>query len=120
MLRVITLNLNGIRSACAKGLYPWLARQKPDVFCVQELKAQAVNMTSQMRAPRGLYGFFHYAAKKGYSGVGIYTRHEPDRVSEGLGIAEIDAEGRYLRADFGKLSVISVYLPSGSSGAERQ
>src|SRR5258706_1519677 len=98
MLRVITLNLNGVRSACAKGLHPRLARQKPDMFRVQELKAQADNMTSQMLAPRGFRGFFHYAAKKGYSGVGIYTRHEPDRVSEGLGIADIDAEGRYLRA----------------------
>jgi exodeoxyribonuclease-3 len=120
MLRVTTLNLNGIRSAAAKGVYGWLRRQQTDVFCVQELKAQAANMTKRMLAPAGFHGYFHYAAKKGYSGVGIYTRREPERVIEGLGVADIDAEGRYIRADFGKLSVISVYLPSGSSGEERQ
>ena len=120
MLRVITLNLNGIRSAAAKGMFRWLTRQKADVFCVQELKAQAKDMTDEMLAPHGFHGYFHYAEKKGYSGVGIYTRRQPDRVAEGLGIPDIDAEGRYLRADFGKLSVTSVYLPSGSSGEERQ
>ena len=120
MLRVITLNVNGIRSAATKGVYGWLKGQKTDVFCVQELKAQAANMTAEMLAPLGFHGYFHYAEKKGYSGVGIYTRHQPDRVAVGLGLADIDAEGRYIRADFGKLSVISVYLPSGSSGEERQ
>jgi len=120
MLRVITLNLNGIRSAAGKGVFRWLARQQADIFCVQELKAQAPNMLPAMLAPTRFRGYFHYAAKKGYSGVGIYTRREPERVFEGLGIREFDAEGRYLRADFGKLSVISVYLPSGSSGEERQ
>src|SRR5687768_11319423 len=103
MLRVTTLNLNGIRSAAAKGVYGWLRRQQTDVFCVQELKAQAGNMTKRMLAPAGFHGYFHYAAKKGYSGVGIYARREPERVIEGLGVADIDAEGRYIRADFGKL-----------------
>ena len=120
MLRVITLNLNGIRSAAGKGVFRWLARQKADVFCVQELKAQAADMTAEPLAPAGFHGYFHYAEKKGYSGVGLYCRREPDRVIEGLGIREFDAEGRYLRADFGKLSVISLYQPSGSSGPERQ
>jgi len=120
MLRVITLNLNGIRSATRKGLYRWLARQRADVFCAQELKAQAQDMSAGMLKPAGLHGYFHYAEKKGYSGVGLYCKREPDRVIEGLGIREFDAEGRYLRADFGKLSVISVYLPSGSSGEHRQ
>jgi len=120
MLRVITLNLNGIRSAAAKGVFRWLARQKADIFCVQELKAQASDMSAGLLAAAGLRGYFHYAGKKGYSGVGLYCRREPDRVIEGLGIREFDAEGRYLRADFGKLSVISVYQPSGSSGPERQ
>jgi exodeoxyribonuclease-3 len=120
MLRVITLNLNGIRSAAVKGVFHWLARQKADVFCVQELKAQAKDMTSELLAPAGFRGYFHYAEKKGYSGVGLYCKREPDRVIEGLGSREFDAEGRYLRADFGKLSVISVYQPSGSSGPERQ
>ena len=120
MLRVITLNLNGIRSASAKGFLKWLARQKADVVCVQELKAQAADMTAEMLAPKGFHGFFHYAEKKGYSGVGLYSKRQPDCVSEGIGVREFDAEGRYVRADFGKLSMISVYLPSGSSGEQRQ
>ena len=120
MLRVITLNLNGIRSASAKGFLKWLARQKADVVCVQELKAQAADMTAEMLAPKGFHGFFHYAEKKGYSGVGLYAKRQPDCVSEGIGVREFDAEGRYVRADFGKLSVISIYLPSGSSGEHRQ
>jgi exodeoxyribonuclease-3 len=97
-----------------------MAAQDADVICVQELKAQAADMQPEMLCPEGYCGHFHYAEKKGYSGVGIYSRHEPDAVVEGLGIAEIDAEGRYLQADFGALSVISLYLPSGSSSEERQ
>ena len=120
MLRVITLNLNGVRSASAKGFFPWLARQRADFVCVQELKAQAADMTRQMLAPRGFNGYFHYAEKKGYSGVGLYARRQPDVIVEGLGIPDIDAEGRYLQADFGRLSVVSLYLPSGSSSEERQ
>jgi exodeoxyribonuclease-3 len=120
MLRVITLNLNGIRSATAKGFLRWLARQKADVVCVQELKAQAADMTAEMLAPNGYTGYFHYAEKKGYSGVGLYAKRKPDRVSEGIGVREFDAEGRFVRADFGELSVISLYLPSGSAGEHRQ
>ena len=120
MLRIVTLNVNGIRSATRKGFFRWLVRQRADVVCVQELKAQAADMTREMLAAGSLTGYFHYAGKKGYSGVGLYTRHAPARVAEGIGIADIDSEGRYLRADFGRVSVISVYLPSGSSGAHRQ
>ena len=119
-MRIITLNLNGIRSATSKGLLEWLAQQQADIVCLQEIKAQVADLSPEMRAPAGFHGFFHAAEKKGYSGVGIYARREPERVVEGLGIAEIDAEGRFLRADFGNLSVISLYLPSGSSSAERQ
>jgi len=119
-VKIITLNLNGIRSAARKGLLEWLPRQRADVVCVQEIKAQAADMTRELLAPTGYQGHFHYAEKKGYSGVGIYSKCAPDKISAGLGIAEIDAEGRYLQADFGKLSVISVYLPSGSSGDHRQ
>jgi exodeoxyribonuclease-3 len=108
MLRVITLNLNGIRSAYNKGLQDWLAAQNADVVCLQELKAQAADLTDEMREPGELSGHFHYAEKKGYSGVGIYTRRTPDRVVEGLGISDIDAEGRFLQLDFGKLSVVSL------------
>ncbi|MFV8824394.1 exodeoxyribonuclease III [Thauera sp. WH-2] len=120
MLRIISLNLNGIRSACRKGLLDWLPAQQADFLCVQELKAQANDLDETMRSPDGMKGWFHHAEKKGYSGVGIYSRREPDRVVEGLGIADIDAEGRFLQLNFGKLSVISLYLPSGSSSEERQ
>lgn len=119
-MRIITANLNGIRSATTKGFFDWLATQHADVVCVQELKAQMTDMRRETLQPDGFYGYFHYAEKKGYSGVGIYAKKQPDAVIEGLGIADIDAEGRYLEAQFGNLSVISLYLPSGSSSDERQ
>lgn len=120
MLRIISLNLNGIRSAASKGVLDWLQGQDADLVCVQELKAQHADLSDALRAPAGFQGWFHCAEKRGYSGVGIYARRSPDRVIEGLGIAEIDAEGRYLQADFGGLSLVSLYLPSGSSSEERQ
>ncbi len=120
MLRIISLNLNGIRSATSKGLLPWLARQKADIICMQEVKAQVCDLAPELVTPKGFHAYFHCAEKKGYSGVAIFTRTKPDRVVEGLGIPEIDREGRFLRLDFGKLSVISLYLPSGSSSEERQ
>ena len=89
-------------------------------MCVQELKAQPGDMTNEVKRAGRLKGHFHCAEKKGYSGVGIYTRHEPTRIVEGIGVPDIDREGRYIRVDFGNLSVISVYQPSGSSGEERQ
>jgi len=119
-MRIISANLNGIRSAVKKGFLPWLAKQDADFACLQELKAQAGDMTTEMLNPHGLYGYFHYAEKKGYSGVGVYARHQPEQVIQGLGISEIDAEGRYLELVYDGLSVISVYLPSGSSGEHRQ
>ena len=119
-MRIITINLNGIRSAASKGFFEWLAQQDADIICLQELKAQAADMTRQMLAPEGYHGYFHYAEKKGYSGVGIYSRERPQQVVAGLGIAEFDAEGRYICADYTGFSVVSVYLPSGSSGEERQ
>lgn len=119
-MRIISINLNGIRSAAGKGFFEWLARQDADIVCLQELKAQADDMTGQMLAPEGYHGYFHYAEKKGYSGVGIYSRELPQQITRGLGIAEFDAEGRYICADFANFSVVSVYLPSGSSGEKRQ
>ena len=119
-MRVISINLNGIRSAFNKELLPWLSQQNADIICLQELKAQAADMTPEMLQPLSFHGYFHYAEKKGYSGVGIYTKRKPDNVIIGLGIAEFDSEGRYIEAQFGNLSVISLYLPSGSSGEERQ
>lgn len=119
-MRLISLNLNGIRSAFSKGLADWLAQQNADVVCVQELKAQAADMTPEMLAVHAYHGYFHYAEKKGYSGVGIYSRQPADLIIEGLGLPEFDCEGRYLEARWGNLSVVSLYLPSGSSGEERQ
>lgn len=120
MLRITSANLNGIRSASNKGFFEWMNTSNADVVCVQELKAQATDLTDGMRNPEGYRGYFHYAEKKGYSGVGIYCRSEPDRIIEGIGHTGFDAEGRFIRADFGNLSVISVYVPSGSSSPERQ
>lgn len=120
MLRIITINLNGIRSACNKGFLEWLSKQNADIVCLQEIKAQAADLVETICNPGSYQGFFHFAEKKGYSGVGLYTKHAPDRLQVGLGNTEFDAEGRYIRADFGNLSVISVYLPSGSSSKERQ
>jgi len=118
-MRIISLNLNGIRSAVNKGLLDWLPRQKADVVCVQEIKARAADLTDAMRNPRPLKGYFHFAEKKGYSGVGLYCRREPDRLIEGFGIPDIDTEGRYLEARFGSLSIVSFYVPSGSTSEER-
>lgn len=119
-MQIITLNVNGVRAAARKGFYQWLSEQAADIVCMQELKAQIPDLSDEMRAPEGYYGYFHCAEKKGYSGVGIYCRKQPDNLIEGIGIDEIDQEGRFLRADFGELSVISLYLPSGSSGDHRQ
>jgi len=120
MLKIISANLNGIRSASRKGFFDWMHQQSADFVCVQELKAQAADMTPDLLAPFGCHGHFHYAQKKGYSGVGIYCKHEPDAVHIGFGNEEFDAEGRYVRCDLGNLSVISLYAPSGSSSPERQ
>ncbi len=119
-MRAITLNVNGIRSAAKKGMFGWLARQDADVVCLQEIKAHQSDLAPEMRAPKGYHGFFNCAEKKGYAGVALYTRREPDKVRIGFGSKEHDDEGRYLQADFGKLSIVSLYLPSGSSGPHRQ
>ncbi len=120
MLRIISLNLKGIRSAWSKNVQSWLATQQADVVCLQELKAQLPDLTPAMLAPEGMQAFYHCAEKKGYSGVGVWTRTPPQGVVEGFDGGEFDAEGRYLRVDLGRLSVISLYLPSGSSSPERQ
>jgi exodeoxyribonuclease-3 len=97
-----------------------MQRQKADIVCLQEIKAQEADLSKELLAPRGFHAFFHPAEKKGYAGVAIYTKHEPDKVVIGLGIKDIDQQGRFLQVDLGKLSVISLYLPSGSSGEEAQ
>ncbi|MDR0275051.1 MAG: exodeoxyribonuclease III [Burkholderiaceae bacterium] len=125
MFKLTSLNLNGIRSACSKGLQDWLERHSPDCMCVQEIKAQQSDLAGRFELLAGLRGYFHPAsAKKGYSGVGIYTRREPSEVIAGWGSQEFDAEGRYLEARFDtprrKFSIISSYFPSGTSGPQRQ
>ena len=124
MFKLTSLNLNGIRSASTKGLEPWLATHRPDCICVQEVKAQAPDVAGRFEQLAGLQGHFHFAEKKGYSGTGIYTRHEPSEVITGFGVPEFDAEGRYTELRFDtparKFSLISAYFPSGSSGPERQ
>ena len=119
-MRVITLNVNGIRSAARKGLYRWLAAQKADVICLQEVKAQEADLEGGPFGIRGFERHLYAAEKKGYAGVALYSRRAPDAVVKGFGAREFDAEGRFLEARFGALSVISLYLPSGSSGAHRQ
>ena len=119
-MRIISLPVNGIRSAARKGLYAWLAAQKADVVCLQEIKAQEADLDAALLAPRGYHGHFYPAQKKGYAGVALYSRVVPDQVVKGFGAREFDGEGRYLEASFGKLKVVSLYLPSGSSGEHRQ
>ncbi|KRH99461.1 exodeoxyribonuclease III [Curvibacter sp. PAE-UM] len=124
MFKLVSLNLNGIRSATSKGLEAWLDQTRPDCIGVQEVKAQAGDVAGRFEELSGLRGHFHFAEKKGYSGVGLYTRHEPSDVRIGYGSPEFDAEGRYVELRFDtpqrKLSLISCYFPSGSSGEERQ
>jgi exodeoxyribonuclease-3 len=119
-VRVITLNVNGIRSAERKGLARWLTRGEPwDVVCLQEIKAGHGEIPPSLQAPRRSHAAFCPAQKKGYAGVAMYARRAA-QVGSGFGAPEFDAEGRYLEAHFAELSVVSVYLPSGSSGAHRQ
>jgi exodeoxyribonuclease-3 len=120
MLRIITANLNGIRSAAKKGFFEWAYTQNPDILCIQELKAQEADLDGALLSPNGYHGFFQYAQKKGYSGVGLYSKQKPDSVKIGFDNGEFDAEGRYVEARFGNLIVISAYFPSGSSAPERQ
>jgi exodeoxyribonuclease-3 len=120
-MRIITLNCNGIRSAARKGLFDWLPQQDADVLCLQETKAQPSDLESMdVFAPPGWHRYFNSAQRRGYAGVAVYTRREPDAVHDLLDEAEFDAEGRYLEVRFGNLSVVSLYLPSGSAGPERQ
>ncbi len=124
MFKLTSLNLNGIRSATSKGLEAWLATVRPDCICVQEVKAQHDDVHGKFHELAGMQGHFQYAHKKGYSGVGVYTRHEPSDVVIGYGSSEFDAEGRYVELRFDtpqrKMSILSVYFPSGSSGDDRQ
>ena len=124
MFKLTSLNLNGIRSASAKGVEAWIAATAADCICVQEIRVQQADVAGRFERLAGLQGYFHFAEKKGYSGVGIYTRHAPSDVVIGYGSPEFDAEGRFLELRFDtpqrKRSIVSCYFPSGSSGEERQ
>ncbi len=120
MFRVISLNANGIRAAARKGFFDWMQQQKADVVCIQETKAQVHQLTDEVFSPTGYHCYYEDAEKKGYSGTAIYTRHKPKKVIHGYGDSEFDNEGRYLEVQLGGISVVSLYLPSGSSGDVRQ
>ena len=119
-MRIISVNVNGIRAAHRKNFFTWLQKQDADVVCIQETKAQVDQLIDEIIKPKGYFSYFNSAVKKGYSGVAIYSRVEPDKVIGKIGWKDADREGRFLQANFGKLSVISLYLPSGSSSEERQ
>lgn len=119
-MRIISLNLNGLRSATRKGVLPWLAEQQADVIALQETRLQAADRLKEDFSIPGYSACFLDAQAKGYSGVALYFPTSPDRLVQGIGQPEFDAEGRWLQADFGDLSIVSLYLPSGSSGEHRQ
>jgi exodeoxyribonuclease-3 len=119
-MRIISLNTNGLRSAAKKGLFDWWPTHAADYVCIQETKAQPEDLSDALFHPEGWFPHFNSAQKKGYAGVAVYTRTKPDAVQTKLGEKEFDDEGRYLEVRHGKLSVISLYLPSGSAGPERQ
>jgi exodeoxyribonuclease III len=119
-MKIISYNVNGIRAAINKGLLQWIKASKPDVLCLQEIKAQEDQIPLLDFEELGYHHYWFPAQKKGYSGVGLLTKAAPDYVEYGMGMERYDSEGRFLRADFGDLSVVSVYHPSGSSGDDRQ
>lgn len=119
-MRIMTFNANGIRAAERKGFFSWLPTQKADIICIQETKAQTEQLKAPSFWPDDYHCFYHDAQKKGYSGVALYCNKQPDRIIKGLGWPDMDAEGRFIEVQFGKLSVITLYLPSGSSSEQRQ
>ncbi len=119
-MKIISYNVNGIRSAIAKGLLEWLHQEDPDVFCIQESKAQPEQIDVMQMQELGYHSFIHSAEKKGYSGVCIFSKEQPDKVVAGMGIPRYDSEGRVLRADFGDITIVCVYVPSGTTGDIRQ
>jgi exodeoxyribonuclease III len=118
--KIISYNVNGIRAAIDKGLVDWIKSNSPDIMCIQETKAQPEQINDTLFKELGYHTYWFSAQKKGYSGVGILTKQIPDKVKYGMDVEKYDSEGRFLRVDYGDISVISVYHPSGSSGEDRQ
>ena len=119
-MRIISINVNVIRAAHRKNFFTWLQKQDADIVCIQETKAQVDQLNDEIIKPKGYFSYFNSAVKKGYSGVAIYSQIEPEKIIGKIGWKDADIEGRFIQANFGKLSVISLYLPSGSSSEERQ
>ena len=119
-MKIVTFNANGIRSAARKGFFEWMQDSDPDVVCMQELKAHRDQLAENLLAPQGYRGYFQFAEKKGYSGTAIYCKAPPSNVKVGLGWNDFDSEGRLVRIDYNNLSIISIYLPSGTSSDDRQ
>jgi exodeoxyribonuclease-3 len=119
-MKIISYNVNGIRAAMKKDFLGWLKNSNPDIVCIQESKAQPEQIPVLEFQEAGYKSYWYSAKKKGYSGVGIITKQEPDNIVYGMGIQKYDDEGRFIRADYGDISVVSVYHPSGSSGDLRQ
>jgi exodeoxyribonuclease-3 len=118
--KIISYNVNGLRAAINKGFIDWLKIENPDIVCIQETKIQEGQVDFSIFESMGYYHYWHYAVKKGYSGVALFTKIKPDKVKYGIGINVYDSEGRCIIADFGNISLLSTYFPSGTSGDERQ
>src|SRR5262249_25259785 len=119
-MRVLSFNVNGIRAAAAKGLGKYLSAQEADVICLQELPASKEDVPEEISSLPGYQAFWHYAQRKGYSGVGLLSRRQPEQSFCGMEDEQTHSEGRLLRADFGPLSILSLYVPSGITGPARQ
>ncbi len=119
-MKIISLNVNGIRAGARKGVFEWLEQEQADFVCIQETKAKIHQLRALDFFPETYHCFYHDAQRPGYSGVAIYSKHQPELVQYGIGWSDFDAEGRFLQLDIGRLSIISLYLPSGSSKEERQ
>ncbi|MCR4664641.1 MAG: exodeoxyribonuclease III [Paludibacteraceae bacterium] len=119
-MKIISYNVNGIRAAAGKGLLEWLKQEQPDIFCIQECKAQPEQIPTGQLTEMGYHSYVHSAEKKGYSGVCIFSKRRPDKVVAGMGNSRYDNEGRVLRADYGDVTIVCVYVPSGTTGDIRQ
>lgn len=118
-IRLACWNVNGLRSIARKGFFEWLSSSKADIACIQEAKISEEDIPAEMKSPPGFSSYFSCAEKKGYSGVGVYSKEKPLSVSKGMGIKKFDSEGRYLRLDFKDFSLLNIYYPNGKASPER-
>jgi exodeoxyribonuclease-3 len=117
--KLVSWNVNGLRSISKKGFFDWLEKEKPDLVALQETKISADKLSEELRAPKGYVSFFSHAQRPGYSGVLLYCKERPHTVAEGMGIAKFDQEGRVLIADYGDFNLLNVYFPNGKASEER-